>query len=227
MLSGRARACGVFGVVALVAAGLVGCGGGEPAGGPTLAAKPSTSSTTSDAGGSDGGGASDGGGEESSRTANLPPENAALKAPDFKDYTGITYETDQGAQETVRFFFDAMYYGYATGDVSPFQRVVDESACEGCAKIINDVGTWRTSGSYLTPSKNAALSLERMQDEDSYRGRTPIYYSFERSAAVKKTLDGKSENFPQQKYEASALLAWQNDHWEVVAVSWRKMAADE
>lgn len=226
-MSGRTRACGVFGVVALVAAGLVGCGGGEPAGGPTLAAKPSTSSTSSDAGGSDGGGASDGGGEESSRTANLPPENAALEAPDFKDYTGIKYETDQGAQETVRFFFDAMYYGYATGDISPFQRVVDESACKGCAKIINDVGAWRTSGSYLTPSKNATLALERMQDEDSYRGRTPIYYSFERSAAVKKTLDGKSENFPQQKYEASALLAWQNDHWEVVAVSWRKMAADE
>lgn len=134
MLSGRVRACGVLGVVALVAAGLVGCGGGESAGSPTLAAKPSTSSSSSDAGGSDGGGASDGGGEESSRTANLPPENAALEAPDFKDDTGIKYETDQGAQETVRFFFDAMYYGYATGDTSPFKRVANSSECPACAK---------------------------------------------------------------------------------------------
>lgn len=90
MLSGRARACGVFSVVALVAAGLVGCGGGESAGGPTLTATPSASSTSSDAAGSNGGGASDGGGEESSRTANLPPENAALKAPDFEDYTDVS-----------------------------------------------------------------------------------------------------------------------------------------
>ncbi|QEU11886.1 DUF6318 family protein [Dermabacter vaginalis] len=226
MRSGRAQVLGALSVAVVVAAGFVGCGG-ESAGGPTPAVQSSSSPLSSDAGGSDSGGGSDGGGEASGRTPNLPPENAALEAPDFKDYTGIKYETDQGAQETVRFFFDAMYYGYATGDISPFQRVADESACEGCAKIINDVGAWKTSGTYLTPSKNTTLSLERMQDEDSYRGRTPIYYSFERSAAVKKTVDGKSENFPQQKYEASALLAWQNDHWEVVAVSWRKKAIDE
>ena len=101
MRSGLARVFGACGVVSLVAAGVVGCGGGSRSS-PTPAAQPSAVSSSSDAGGSDVGVVSDGGGGVSGRTANLPPENAALEAPDFRDYTGISYETDQGAQETAR-----------------------------------------------------------------------------------------------------------------------------
>ena len=110
MRSGRAQVLGALSVAVVVAAGFVGCGG-ESAGGPTPAAQSSSSPLSSDDGGSDSGGGSDGGGEASGRTPNLPPENAALEAPDFKDYTGIKYETDQGAQETARYFVDGCITG--------------------------------------------------------------------------------------------------------------------
>ncbi|MGX6404569.1 DUF6318 family protein [Dermabacter hominis] len=223
MLSGRARACGVFGVVALVAAGLVGCGGGEPAGGPTLAAKPSTSSTSSDAGGSDGGGASDGGGEASSRTANLPPENAALEAPDFKDYTGIKYETDQGAQETVRYFFDAMYYAYATGDGSPILEVGDPNTCVSCADVLGEIETWRSEGRYITLPSLHEDALFVAKKTDDY---VEVQYEYSVDA-FQEFVQGD----PKAKHKSKRILAvfhltFEEGRWVVLDSAWKKFDDD-
>lgn len=217
-MSGRARACGVFGVVALVAAGLVGCGGGESAGGPTLAAKPSTSSTSSDAGGSDSGGGSDGGGEASGRTQNLPPENAALKAPDFKDYTGIKYETDQGAQETVRFFFDAMYYAYATGDIEPFLSVVNLDQCGACNRVVSEVESWRASGIYLAPVKLQSEDVWVSGNDGDVR---KVQYVYSAGETKKIKSDSPLKNYPATHYAAGFHLKYGAKGWRVEGVAWK------
>ncbi|UEB90611.1 DUF6318 family protein [Dermabacter jinjuensis] len=223
MLSGRARACGVFGVVALVAAGLVGCGGGEPAGGPTPAAQPSASSSSSDAGGSDSGGGSDGGGEASGRTPNLPPENAALEAPDFKDYTGIKYETDQGAQETAKYFFDAMYYGYATGDTSPFKRVANASECPACAKKSEQIVEWSTKGKFLTPSEVTEVSLETVERT---KGWANVQYEFDVSALDVVSGEVVERSYPETRYRAIFRLKFAKGQWSVVDCAWEKVDED-
>ena len=81
------------------------------------------------------------------------PENEALKAPDKTDYLGISYPTDQGAQATARYFIDAMYYGYATGDTGPLESVTDHASCVECTELINDIHSWRDEGKYLTPAR--------------------------------------------------------------------------
>lgn len=218
MLSGRARACGVVGVVALVAAGLVGCGGGESAGGPTLAAKPTISSTSSDAGGSDGGGASDGGGEASSRTANLPPENAALEAPDFKDYTGIKYETDQGAQETAKYFFDAMYYAYATGDLEPLLSVVNLDQCGACNRVVSEVQSWRTSGIYLAP---VTLNSEDVWVSGNDGDVKKVQYVYSTGETQKFKSGSPMKDYPETQYAAGFHLKYGSKGWQVEGVAWK------
>lgn len=220
MLSGRARVCGVVGVVALVAAGLVGCGGGESAVGPTPAAQSSSSPLGSDAGGSDSGGDSDGGGEASGRTANLPPENAALEAPEFKDYTGIKYETDQGAQETVRFFFDAMYYGYATGDTSPFKRVANSSECPACAKKSEQIVEWSTKGKFLAPSEVTEVSLETVERTN---GWATVQYEFDVSALDVVSGEVVERSYPETRYRAIFRLKFAKGQWSVVDCAWEKV----
>ncbi|WP_156468348.1 DUF6318 family protein [Dermabacter hominis] len=218
MLSGRARACGVFGVVALVAAGLVGCGGGEPAGGPTLAAKPSASSSSSDAGGSDGGGASDGGGESSSRTANLPPENAVLKAPDFKDYTGIKYETDQGAQETAKYFVDAMYYGYATGDTEPLKKVVDSGQCENCQRVIDGIGRWREKSKHISPADISEDDIWVVESNDNF---TQVEYWYTVNDVVVTEAGQSTETVKGERKASAFRLRYLNGSWQVQEGVWK------
>ena len=219
MRSGRAQVLGALSVAVVVAAGFVGCGG-ESAGSPTPAAQSSSSPLRSDAGGADSGGGSDGGGEASGRTPNLPPENAALEAPDFKDYTGIKYETDQGAQETVRFFFDAMYYGYATGDISPFQRVASSSECPACAKKSEQIVEWSAKGKYLTPSEVTAVSLETVErTEDG----ADVQYEFVVSSLDVVSEEKVERSYPETRYRAIFRLKFANGHWSVVDCAWEKV----
>ncbi|ANP27709.1 hypothetical protein DAD186_11590 [Dermabacter vaginalis] len=208
-----------MGVAVVVAAGFVGCGG-ESAGGPTPAAQSSSSPLSSDDGGADSVGGSDGGGEPSARTPNLPAENAALKAPDFKDYTGITYETDQGAQETVRFFFDAMYYGYATGDISPFQRVAKSSECPACAKKSEQIVEWSAKGKFLTPSEVTAVSLETVERTN---GRANVQYEFVVSSLDVVSGENVERSYPETRYRAIFRVKFANGQWSVVDCAWEKV----
>ena len=217
-MSGRARACGVLGVVVLVAAGLVGCGRGEPADGPTPAAQSSSSPLSSNAGGSDSGGGSDGGDEASGRTQNLPPENAALKAPDFKDYTGIKYETDQGAQETAKYFVDAMYYGYATGDTEPLKKVVDSGQCENCKRVIDGIDRWREKPKHISPADISEDDIWVVESNDNF-AQVEYWYTVN---DVVVTEAGQSTETVKGERKASAFrFRYLNGSWQVQEGVWK------
>ena len=137
-------------MVTLVAA-LAGCGGERVGDGPTPASPTTVALSSSDSGGGDAsGGASDAGGADSDvRTKGLPPENEALKAPDKTDYLGISYPTDQGAQAAAKYFFDAMFYGHATGDTTPFAEIIDQNSCGTCSDTLEQIVQWRSQKKFI------------------------------------------------------------------------------
>ena len=217
MRSGRAQVLGALSVAVVVAAGFVGCGD-ESAGGPTPAAQSSSSPLSSDAGGSDSGGGSDGGGEASGRTPNLPPENAALEAPDFKDYTGIKYETDQGAQETAKYFFDAMYYAYATGDTEALRESSNLETCGACNRLIDEIDKWRSRGTYLSPA-----TIEHVDSWVSGKkdGISEVHYIFRVNDVKKFTKGEELEQFPSKEYASGFRMKFANGKWQIHGVAWK------
>lgn len=226
MHSRYTRVMGAIGAGMLMVA-LAGCGGENTNGGPTSPARSTAASSSSDAGGGDAsGGASDAGGAESGvRTKGLPPENEVLKAPDKTDYLGISYPTDQGAQAAAKYFFDAMYYGYATGDSSPLKGISDQKTCDKCSQVSAEIDRWRGDHRFLTPPNLTFDAIDRLPDREQYGGKTPVALRFTRGQTDEFDRGGKGKNFPPMTYEAALLLTWQDDKWVVSNASWEKVSA--
>ena len=222
MRSGHSQFFGAIAVVTLVAA-LAGCGGEKADGSPTPASPTTAASSASDSGGGSSQDASDSGGAESDgRTKGLPPENEALKAPDKADYLGIKYPTDQGAQATARYFIDAMYYGYATGDSSPLKGISSVQTCDRCRKVIAEIDDWRAEQRYLSPATITVESVDRLPDREQYEGKAPVVVRFTREQSDEFTKDGQGKHFPRTSYEAVFLLDWREEKWVIAKSSWER-----
>lgn len=224
MHSGQTRVIGAIAAGVLMVA-LTGCGG-EKAGDSSTSASPTTvASSSSDSGGRGSDAASDSGGAESGgRTEGLPPENEALKAPDKADYLGITYPTDQGAQAAARYFFDAMFYGHATGDTEPFAGVIDQGSCQSCKETLEEISQWRTDKKFIgrvTPSVDD-IWVEEKSDQlfvVQYQysiDEVPVYVNGERESS-----------FPAKSFSAAVKLHFADDRWQVVDAAWKGREQNE
>lgn len=219
MRSGHSQFFGAIAVVTLVAA-LAGCGGEKAGGSPTPASPTTVASAASDSGGGSSQGASDsGGGESDGRTKGLPPENEALKAPDKADYLGISYPTDQGAQATARYFIDAMYYGYATGDTEPLADVSDHTSCVECTELINDIHSWRDKGKYLTPAR-VKLDDEWIVDKSDDLTKTEYWFTVDELQVRQQ--DSTTKTIARTQTASAFHLAFKDGTWIVLACRWEK-----
>ncbi len=220
MHSRYTRVMGAIGAGMLMVV-LAGCGGENTNGGPTSPARTTAASSSSDAGGSDASGdALDAGGANSDvRTKGLPPENEALKAPDKTDYLGISYPTDQGAQATARYFIDAMYYGYATGDTGPLESVTDHASCVECTELINDIHSWRDEGKYLTPAR---VKLDDEWTVDKSEDLTKTEYWFTVDELQIRRQDSSIKTVAKTQTASAFHLAFEDGAWVVRACRWEK-----
>lgn len=181
------------------------------------------SSAASDAGGvqgtSGGEGASDGGNATDEASGfGMPPENEGLLPPDRANYPGIDTETDEGAQQTVKFFFDAMYYGYATGDTEPLESVSSKN-CVQCTIAIDDIRERaEVEGAFLV---GHSVEDERLTVAPSERaGQARIYYAYIEGATTKYYGDGRVEEFPARRMHSAAHLAFTVERWSITEIGW-------
>lgn len=212
-------------MVTLVAA-LTGCGGEKAGDGPTPASPTTVASSSSDSGGGDAsGGASDvGGGEAGGRVTGLPPENEALKAPDKADYLGISYPTDQGAQAAAKYFFDAMFYGHATGDTTPFAEIIDQNSCDTCSDTLEQIVQWRSQKKFIGRVSVSPDDIWVDEKNDQYFvvqyqysiGEVPVFVNGERESSL-----------PGKSFSAAVKLRFTDDRWRIVDAAWKDRQSDD
>lgn len=216
------RACGSISIAAFALA-MTACSGQNPDTATQPApSTPATSASEASGKGSDGTtttttAASDSG--SSSTSVAVPEENKDLKAPVFKDYPGITSNSDQGAEQTLKFFFDAMYYAYATGDTAPLEKVFPDHGCETCADIKADISSKVAAGTFLIP---APVTIEDLAVVDTLpNGKTEVFIEFERPAFQEHHKDGTRESYPAKTIRGAAHVQKNaSGSWSVMGVEW-------
>lgn len=224
MHSRYTRVMGAIGAGMLMAA-LAGCGSEKGGDGPTPASPTTVASPASDSGGSGPRDASDSGGAESDgRTEGLPPENEALKAPDKADYLGIKYPTDQGAQAAAKYFFDAMFYGHATGDTTPFAEMIDQNSCGTCSDTLEQIVQWRSQKKFIGRVSVSPDDIWVDEKNDQYFvvqyqysiGEVPVFVNGERESSL-----------PGKSFSAAVKLRFTNDRWRVVDAAWKDRQSED
>lgn len=225
MHSRYTRVMGAIGAGMLMVA-LAGCGGENTNGGPTSPARTTAASSSSDAGGSDAsGGASDaGGGEAGGRVTGLPSENEALKAPDKADYLGISYPTDQGAQAAAKYFFDAMFYGHATGDTTPFAEIIDQNSCDTCSDTLEQIVQWRSQKKFIGRVSVSPDDIWVDEKNDQY---VVVQYQYS-IGEVPVFVNGKRESsLPGKSFSAAVKVRFTDDQWQVIDAAWKDRQSDD
>ncbi|MDO5645799.1 MAG: DUF6318 family protein [Dermabacter sp.] len=199
--------------VAIAALGLTACSNdAEPEKSAVETTAESNEKPASDSGGDD---ASDGG--EADGFA-MPPENEGLLPPDRANYPGIDSETDEGAEQTVRFFFDAMYYGYATGDTAPLESISGKK-CIQCTIAIEDIRERaEVEGAFLVGYSLESKQLTKIPSDRD--GLTAVYYAYHEGAMDKHYKDGQVETFTPRNMHSSVYLAWLDKRWQIVDIGW-------
>ncbi|MDO5645801.1 MAG: DUF6318 family protein [Dermabacter sp.] len=150
----------------------------------------------------------------------MPPENEGILPPDRANYPGIDTETDEGAEQTVKFFFDAMYYGYATGDTVPIENVASEN-CTQCIVAIKDIRRrTQVDGTFLVGHNSEPLEIHVSAPESDQR--TTIYYAYKEGAAAGISQDGGQQVFLERKMHSATDLAFIEGRWSVVDIAWEE-----
>lgn len=150
----------------------------------------------------------------------MPAKNKGLQPPDRANYPGIDSEGAEGAEQTVRFFFDAKYYANATGDVS-FMESVARSDCEVCLSVIDDIRE-RTTGEGEFYTKYS-LEPRKLGETALYReeGWTHVYYVYLDGEIDVLDKNGKTESHPAELIHAGAYLIFEDGRWLLTSVNWR------
>ncbi len=123
----------------------------------------------------------------------------------------------------MRYFFDAMYYGYSTGDVTAFERVAKPSECEACAKKSAQIREWSKKGTYLTPAQISEVSLETVERKD---GQAGVQYEFLVSALDVVNRTDVERSYSKTKYRAIFRVKFVQNQWTVVDCAWEKVSDD-
>ncbi len=210
----RMRTAAAITVLACGSAWLTGCTS-EPAEGGVKGAPPSATTPSETDSGTTPTDPSDAGGAH----ARIPDENKNLKVPDFKDYPGITENTDEGAEQTLRFYFDAMYYGYATGDTEPLESISNTDACETCSSAMKQIDASTSQGDFAIPGEVVVTDLAVVETTgDRQRG---VYIEFERRNFRKLSEGEGPKNSKDRRVVGAGKLSFSDEGgWKVNAVEW-------
>lgn len=213
----RVRIAAAITVLACGSAWLTGCTS-EPAEGGVKGAPPSATTPSETDSGTTPTNPSDAGGTH----ARIPDENKNLKAPDFKDYPGITENTDEGASQTLRFYFDAMYYGYATGDTEPLERVFEPGKCKNCDDIVGEIASDSAEGTYLLVDDIEVVDLGVVEPSNS--GKSEVFIEFKRPKIVEVSTPNGREEFEPTVVQGAAQVSWaKSGKWVIQDVAWENV----
>lgn len=206
-------------VVAIAVLGLAAC---TADGGKESSGQGSDSGASSDAGGaSDGGGidgASDGGASDEPDEFAMPPENEALTQPDPANYPGMDSASYSGAEVTVRYFVDAMYYGFATGDTGPMESVTSQY-CPECHRFKNAIlARTNVYGEY---DVGASIQPQEMHEDVSRgEGLRAVYYAFYEDEHSTRLSNGTMEVNSGRNMISIVDLEYWRGRWQVVDFTW-------
>ncbi|MCW1804372.1 DUF6318 family protein [Brachybacterium squillarum] len=189
--------------------GLAACG--DDTGG-TITDPPSTIAT----GASDGGGTSDGGGaggstggasDDGGNTEAAPD----IPAPDPADYPGMDEETDEGAEQAFKYYFDTAFWGFQTGDATSLKNMTSES-CNSCQEMIGDIEELRNHGDFWSQTDIKQVRLESAKQDDQ---TIEVTYGFTVSEHTEPDLEngGSRSKEPLTAYAAVGGTRWVDDHW--------------
>ena len=146
----------------LLALGLTACGddaakpeteSASTSAGPTTSAAPATTSTAA----------------ETTPAATPPASTApAVAAPDPADYPGMDQQTEEGAKQAYKYFWDVYVYSEQTGNLDELKAITSPD-CGWCqsavARIESEGPAWETAtithGEYSTESADAAQIIVR------------------------------------------------------------------
>jgi hypothetical protein len=131
----------------------------------------------------------------------------------------ITAErSPSGAQEFVKYWFDALNYATQTGDVAPL-RDASAPGCSACADLVASVRNSYGDGGYL---QGGAFKVRSVTAEEfSLEDRPVLDVSFDRTSRAGIAPDGQvRDSQPAASFvSCSITLAWTGNHWKVSIVS--------
>ncbi|MDO5644545.1 MAG: DUF6318 family protein [Dermabacter sp.] len=169
---------------------------------------------------SDNGGADAGNGDEGTEAVGfaIPPQNKGMASPDPVNYPGMDSESDEGAEQAMRFFIDARYYGYATGDTAPLESVSHKN-CKPCLEAVDDIRSrTREQGAFLT-----SYSIEPQEVVDyvpTRPGVRTIYYAYREGESERLFSDGSTSTYSGGNMNAVADLKVVDGRWQVLYAEW-------
>ncbi|MDO5644544.1 MAG: DUF6318 family protein [Dermabacter sp.] len=206
-------------VAAIVVLGLAAC---TADGGKESSGQGSDSGASSDAGGVPDSGvdasASDGGGSDEPDEFAMPPENEARTQPNPAHYPGIESPAYVGAQETARYFLDAMYYGFETGDTGPLESVSSDRCGECQSFVYATLARTRVYGVY---DIGHSIHPQEMYEYDPYGGgMRAVYYAYYEGEHSTRLRDGTIEGDPGRNMHADIELEFQDGRWQVIYFVW-------
>lgn len=203
MSSAAHRSIGLLACLAL-AAGLTACTGKDAADGETTTTA-AASSSPAPASPSDSGGT-----ESTSAPATIAAPD--VPAPDPRDYPGMNEQTEQGAQQTFRYFWALVIYGYQTGDVSGVQSVSTDN-CTYCRGVIEEIEQNALESRFWGRAPIVDSVLRTVDSSDP--NRIGVGYGFTISAhEVTDPANGNGSESEEMIGTVSTMV-WIDDAWEV------------
>lgn len=185
---------------AALALGLAACG--DDTGG-TITDPPATVAVdTSDNGGDQ---PSDGGG-----STEAAPD---IPAPDPADYPGMDKETDEGAEQAFKFYFDTLFWGYQSGLSGPLDGLAS-SECSTCADASAEVDSYKESGRYWSEVQNEEVKLESNRADNDI---VEVDYGFVVPPHTEPSSDSNDSraDIPKTIYGASGAIKWIDGAWQI------------
>ncbi|UYG17561.1 DUF6318 family protein [Brachybacterium huguangmaarense] len=187
----------VITAVSALALGLAACEGGADEPSPSSTAATTTASPTEPT------------------TASATTSQPAVAAPDPSAYPGMDEQTEEGAMQAYKFFWDTLIYGYQTGDSTPF-RGLSSADCSYCIDAARDIDGFRDRDEYWGPVE---LSEHFLNAQSEAEDQFVVSYGFSLSEHDEPSnVAGERTSDPETAYGAAGRLKWDGSHWVVQAV---------
>lgn len=145
------------------------------------------------------------------------PTSAApeVPAPNPADFPGMDQQTEEGAKQAFRYFWAALLYGYATGDVAPF-RSISADECKYCVDAQSDVERLKERGEYwdlVVPAETYARTTSESSET--------VYVTFDFVIPAHREpgeTPGAPTDHEDSAHSSIGKLNWVNGAWKVQGV---------
>ena len=157
---------------------------------------------------SDGGGeiSSDGGGDETAVAAPDVPE------PDPADFPGMDEETQEGAEQALRFYWHSVVWGYQTGRTDNLESLSGDN-CETCQGHRSDIEEISKNGNFWVD-----VNLDELGTVSEPAGNFDVevgyIFAIEEHEVLAESGQPSTE-VPKQEYIVAAGMNWKDGAWVI------------